>query len=259
VSRSGTLELLVRKLDTHLRLSADERRAILGLPSTVRTLQAGQELSRDGEQPSHCTLVLSGFLCRSRTLLEGKRQILSLHLPGDVPDLDGLHLKSDLSLAALTRSEVVLIPHPALHELCAKFPALAGALWRESLADAAILRERVVMGRRSARARVAHFLCELMARLQAAGLSDGRTGPMPLSQIELADATGLTNVHVNRTLQDLRGEKLIMLSGAKLTVLDWPGLAKVGEFDPTYLGLRRAPSSGPEERDAAPRWTVSHG
>jgi CRP-like cAMP-binding protein len=173
-------------------------------------------------------------------LREGKRQIVSLHIPGDIPDLHGLRIEvMDHALAALTGSEAALIPPAALQELCAKFPAVAGALWRESLADAAVLREWVVsLGRRGSRARIAHFLCELVARFQAAGLSDGQTCPMPLSQTDIGDATGLTNVHVNRIVRDLREARLIALSTSVLQVLDWPGLAAAGEFDPIYLHLR---------------------
>jgi CRP-like cAMP-binding protein len=188
---------------------------------------------------SRSCLLIEGFACRYKTTAEGKRQILSFHIPGEIPDLQSIHLKTmDHSLQTLTRSKVGFITHETLRDLCGRYPRIADALWRDTLIDAAIFREWMInIGRREAYARACHLLCELMTRMRAVGLAQDHTCVLPISQGELADALGISHVHANRVLQDIRKDKLIRLTKSTLTVLDWEGLTRAGEFDPTYLHL----------------------
>jgi len=231
---------LVCKLRTTFNLTAEEEKAIVGLPLIVKGLDADEAIVREGDQPSHCCLLLEGFAYRSKILEGGKRQILSFHTPGDIPDLRSLHLEiMDHNLAALTNSKMALISHDALRALMHAHPRIGDAFWRETLIDAAIFREWVAnVGRRAAYPRVAHVLCEHFLRLKLLGLTDGITCEFPMTQEQLGDATGLSNVHVNRVLQELRKDGLIATTRKSLTVKDWDRLREVGEFDATYLHVR---------------------
>jgi CRP-like cAMP-binding protein len=194
---------------------------------------------REGDRPSECCLVVEGFTCRYKFTAEGKRQIFSFHIPGDIPDLQSLHLKvMDHSLMTLTPCKLAFVPHQSLTGLMRRCPRVADVMWRDTLIDAAIFREWMIgMGRRSAYTRIAHVLCEVLVKMRSVGLANGHGCELPLTQAELGDALGLSTVHVNRSLQELRGDGLIELRGGSLTVLNWDGLKKAGEFDPTYLHL----------------------
>jgi CRP-like cAMP-binding protein len=180
---------------------------------------------------------LEGFTCRYKFTDKGKRQIFSFHTPGDIPDLQSLHLKTmDHALATLTPCKLAFIQHEHLRELFRQHPRLADVCWRDTLIDAAIFREWMLgIGRRSAKTRIAHLFCEMAMRLRAVGLQKRNQVPLPVTQSEVGDALGLSTVHVNRTLQELRGENLLEWENGVLTVLDWEGLTLAGEFDPTYL------------------------
>ena len=143
-------------------------------------------------------------------------------------------------MGTLVPSKVAFIPHESIHELIATHQTLAAALWRDTLIDAAVFREWIVgIGRRSAYTRIAHLLCELLARFRAVALTSDHTFPLPITQAELGDALGLSTVHVNRSLQELRGDGLITTEGRTVIVNDWQGLKKAGEFEPTYLHLAK--------------------
>jgi hypothetical protein len=148
---------------------------------------------------------------------------MSFHIPGEIPDLQSLHLPTmDHSLQTLTRAKVGFITHADLNDLCDLQPRLAGVLWRETLIDAAIFREWMInIGRREAFARACHLLCELLTRMRAVGLAQDYTCELPISQSELGDAMGISHVHANRTLQEIRAAGLISLKGSTLTALDW--------------------------------------
>jgi CRP-like cAMP-binding protein len=237
-SQSG-LNPLVRHLEHMVSLTDEERAAIERLPMQITEIQADQDIVREGDRPSKCFAILEGFAMTFKVTGAGKRQIVAFHIPGDMPDLQSLHLEVlDISVSALTRCKVGFVQHEALRDLCARFPRLADAFWRETLVASSVFREWVMnVGQRQAHARVAHVLCEWVRRMEAMGLAADHTCELPMTQNELADATGMTTVHVNRTLQRLRAEGLISLAGSKLAVLDWEGLKEAGDFDPTYLHL----------------------
>ena len=232
---------LIRKLESIFTLDESERAALLNLPLQLTTLRADQDIVREGDRPTRSCALLEGFAATFKITPEGKRQITAFHIPGDIPDLQSLHLEVlDTSLATLTPCKVGFIQHEALHDLCERCPRIASALWRQTLIDASVFREWTVnVGRREAYARIAHILCELMVRMKAVGLAQDHTCPIPITQNEFADATGLSNVHVNRVLQALRADGLIVLKGDTLQVPDWDQLKQAGDFDPTYLHLQR--------------------
>src|SRR3712207_4139041 len=164
---------------------------------------------------------------------------MAFHIAGDIPDLQSLHLKVlDNSIGTITPCKVGFIQHEALRDLCLRYPRITSGLWRETLIDASVFREWMVsIGRREAYNRIAHLLCEMVLRMKAVGLAEDHRCELPITQAEFGDALGLSTVHVNRTLQELRAAGLITLKGSTLTVLDWEELKRAGDFDPTYLHL----------------------
>jgi CRP-like cAMP-binding protein len=235
------LDLLVRALRTIGELSVDEEEAIRALPGRVRRLEAYEDIVSEGDRPNAISVLISGFACRYKVLEDGRRQIVSFHNAGDVPDAQSLHIgKMDHNLGTLDDTTVLHIAHEAMFDLFRRMPATAALFWRWTLIEASIFREWVLnVGRRDAYQRMAHLLCEVMTRMKAMGLVEGQTCQLPITQAELGDATGLSTVHVNRTLQALRADKLIQLKIGSLTILNWEGLKKAGGFDPGYLHLRQ--------------------
>jgi CRP-like cAMP-binding protein len=232
---------LVRMLESILDLSEDERDVLRKLSGTIKSVDPRQDLVREGDRPSVCCLILDGFAYRYKLTETGKRQIFSFHIPGDIPDLQSLHIDvMDHSLSSLSACKVMFIPHETVRDLVRRCPRIGDAFWRETLIDGAVFREWMLcLGRREAYGHMAHLLCELYVRLKAVGLTNGDGYEFPLTQAEFGDALGLSTVHVNRTLQDLRGDGLITLRSNSVTVLDWDRLREAGEFDPTYLHLRK--------------------
>ena len=230
---------MIRKLESVFTLTNDERQALENLPMQVTVIKADQDIVREGDRPSRSCLIVDGFACTYKMTAQGKRQIVSFNLPGDIPDLQSLHLKVlDNSVSTISQCRVGFITHEALHEICTRYPRIAAAFWRETLIDAAIFREWVTnVGRREGATRMAHVLCELLVRLKAVGLVEDHVCDLPITQGEFADALGFTTVHVNRVFQQMRAEGLIVTQGTRLTIPDWDKLKEVGEFDPTYLHL----------------------
>ena len=230
----------IRKLETQgLRLTDAEQVALLGLPMQIESIRADQDIVREGDRPTRSCLMLEGYAAMYKMTPTGKRQIVAFHMAGDIPDLQSTQLEVlDTSLGTLTPAKVAFIRHEAINELCEQHFRIARALWRQTLIDAAIFREWVVnVGRREALNALAHLMCEFVVRMRAVGLAEDHQCELPMTQAELGDAMGISTVHVNRTLQELRAAGLIRLTGARLTVLDWNRLKEVGEFDPTYLHL----------------------
>ena len=232
-----TLQPMLDKLRLWQKLDAADRQAVLALPHLTRTIDAGQVLVWDGDRPSNVCLMLSGFAFRHKIAGNGLRQILSFHMRGDVIDLHNAVLRvADHNIQMLTDGEVAMIPLEAILELMAARPRLAAALWYETLVDGSIFREWILnVGRRDARTRIAHLLCELALRQEQAGLGDRLAYRMPMTQDQLADATGLTAVHVNRMLKALDLDGLIRRDQRHVTITDWIALARAGDFSGHYL------------------------
>jgi CRP-like cAMP-binding protein len=233
---------LIRKIEQFTALPPDERRNLEAVARRrVIDLADGAELVGEGDRPPGVRLFLEGWACRYKSLADGRRQILGLLLPGDLFDLNLFLLdEMDHAVVALTPLVLAEIPRDALEELLAQSPALAEALSRDLLAQIAIQREWTLnVGRRTALERVAHLLCEIFLRLEAIGLTDGRRCALPLNQAELADATGLSVVHVNRILQQLRSAGLLHLNGRQMELPDLAGLRRLALFNPAYLHRAR--------------------
>jgi CRP-like cAMP-binding protein len=232
---------LVRKLGLREELGLSDRAAILALPVTRRRLDAGQYLAWDGDRPQNCCLLLSGFAYRHKHAGNGGRQILSFHMKGDLLDLQNSLLGiADHNVQMLTSGEVAMIPVEAIRELVFSHPEVGMAMWFETLVEAAIFREWVLnVGRRDARTRIAHLLCEFALRLELAELGKQTAYELPITQEQLADAVALTSVHVNRTLMKLEQDGLISRTKRVISIVDWKALVKVADFEPRYLHLEQ--------------------
>src|SRR5689334_12531487 len=221
-----------------LGLTGEAARAIEAAAAAPRMLRVGEPLVAEGDRPAGVHFVLTGVLKSYRTVDSGSAQTLALHMAGDVLGAQAMALgREAASVVAVTGAQVLLVPAAKLASIMRAQPELAAALWRAVARDAGIQQEWMVgMGRRTARSQIAHLLCEVAARLQTAGQARGDRYDFPLTQTELADAVGLSAVHVNRVLQTLRAEGLMELKRGQLRISDWPRMAQVADFDPAYLG-----------------------
>lgn len=230
---------LIARLRAIAKLDGDDAARVENLPMTMQNIPAGQDVVRDGQIVDQCCMLVDGYLFRHKIGKEGKRQIVSWHVPGDIPDLYSLHLNPiDHNITALGPAVVSFIPHHPFKEMMSGSPHLTHIFWRETLVDASLFREWVVsLGRRDALARIAHMLCELVMRLRVVGLAVADRFRFPASQIDVSDATGMTPVHANRMIQQLRAKGLIEWEGPRIRILDFDGLKQLAEFDDSYLHL----------------------
>jgi CRP-like cAMP-binding protein len=235
--RSGSA--VAAKLEAFAKLSADDRSALAKVAQNVRYVDARRDLISEGDKPRYVHLILDGWGARYKSLPDGKRQIVSLFVPGDFCDVNVYILRHmDHSIGAITRLKVALITPEEMNVLTEGRPRITQALWWHELVTAAIQREWTLnLGQRSAYERLGHLLVELYLRLKTVGRArDGRCD-FPLTQNDLAEATGLTAVHVNRTLQELRSDRLIELERKQLRILDFDRLMDTSMFNPNYLHL----------------------
>jgi CRP-like cAMP-binding protein len=232
---------MVRKLAQHRPLDDSDREAILALPAVRRKVEANQYLVWDGDRAQQTCLLLSGFAIRHKEAGNGSRQILSIHMKGDVLDLQNSLLGlADHNVQMLTAGEIAMIAVEAMRDIAFAYPAVGQAMWHETLIEASIFREWMVnIGRRDARTRIAHLLCEIALRMEKVGLGHSTSYELPITQEQLADCTALTSVHVNRTLMKLEQEGLITRTKREITVVDWTRLVMVADFEPRYLHLER--------------------
>lgn len=235
----STLAPMLRKLQLWVDLDAPQQQALLDLPHSLVVVEKQKVVVREGDAVSHCWLVLSGCCARFKYVGSGARQIVSIHMMGDLVDLQNALLGvADHGVQTLTSCRMAKVPIEALRQLSDTEPAIKDALWFDTLVDASIFREWVAnVGRRDAATRIAHLLCEFGLKMDAIGL-DQLDYELPMTQDQLADATGLTAVHVNRVLQTLEKEGLIERVTAKSVLIgDWRRLAAAGDFQPDYLHL----------------------
>ena len=241
--------MLIRKLESFSPLAPNDRGLIDSIIGNPRLVGPHEDLIREGEAPEHVLLITSGFAYRFKLLPDGTRQIFAYLLPGDLCDLHVFILdEMDHSIGTLSDCMVVDIARKDVLRLLER-PAIARALWWATLVDEGILREALVnMGRRKAEERVAHFLCELLVRLETVGLVSNNAFELPITQTALSDTMSLSTVHINRVLQHLRGRNLITFGGGNVGVLDVEGLKAFSGFDPNYLhlGARRRKRDVPE-------------
>lgn len=231
---------LIRKLERFTRLSdADKRLLQQAATARIVNYDTHQDIIAEGEEPTDVNLILGGWVCRYKQLADGGRQIMSFLLPGDLCDLNIFLLRRmDHALGTLTPVAVAKISRDLLQTMLNADPRLTRALWWEVLVTAAIHREWLVnVGRRTALERVAHLLCEVYFRQAAVGRAKEGRCELPITQVELADALGLSAVHVNRTLRELRLSGLIDWRGKTLAIPDVDALTRIARFSPDYLHL----------------------
>jgi CRP-like cAMP-binding protein len=230
-------DMMIRRLRVNSTLSEDSAAALRALPSVVRDLSEGTVFVREGDRPTQCCVIMSGFAFRSKVTMDGKRQILSFHPAGDLPDLQGVFLeRMDHDLATLSRAKMGFIEHRHIKQLIETRPAIVQALWRETLVDAAIFREWIVsLGARSATARLAHLLAELRQRLAAVGLVADDEFEFPITQSELGEALGISAVHVNRVIAEFRASGVLDIRRNQVRLKDFERLVEIGGFNELYL------------------------
>jgi CRP-like cAMP-binding protein len=233
------LMLVVRKINARTPLSSEDEKAILQLPCERRTFEPSSYLVREGERPVHCGALISGFAFRHKLTAQGARQIVAIHMPGDPLDLQHLFLDvADHNVQTLTRAEMALVPRAELQRIARERPAVGVAFMVNMLVDSSIFREWVTnVGRRDARTRLAHLICEFAVRMDRQQLMEEYGCELPMTQEQLADSTGLTSVHVNRTLKGLEAEGLIVRERRSVRFPHWERLKEAADFTERYLHL----------------------
>ena len=228
---------LISRLRISSAIADEEIKEIESLPISVRQYPAETAVVRDGERATECCLIVDGFCARSKTIASGKRQILSLHIPGEIPDLMSLFLHvMDHDLTTLTPATLGFISHDNLRKLHRRSPRVAEMFWRDTLIDSAMFREWIVnVGQRPAPARLAHVMIELRERLRLIGRVDGDSFEMPLTQEQIGEALGITAVHANRVIKQVRQEGVVEFSRGRVTVLDEQKFQELADFDGRYL------------------------
>lgn len=231
------LATLIDKLKSLGPLDAGDVAAIDALPVREERPSSGARIVSEGARVAQCCVLLSGYACRSKRTSEGRRQIVSFHIPGDILDLQHLLLEvADHNVEMITDAAIAWIPVQALRTLAREHPNVGTALWRDTLIEASIFREWVLnVGQRDGRARIAHMLCEFAFRRAVAGQGELEELELPITPQQIADATGMTTIHVNRMLRALREEGVIRRENSGLEITDWDGIRRVAGFRPAYL------------------------
>jgi len=248
VTAPEALGLFVDRLLLRSELNAPQQAMITSLPGHVSRVPPCHDIILPGDHTDRSCLVASGLVGRFDMMADGRRQIVALYLPGEMCDLHSVPVPtSGWGLEALAGSTLVFIPHAALRE-AASDPAIAMAFWRDTVTDGSLLAKWAAnLGRKQAMPRLAHLFCEMGVRMERRGLGRRADYDLPITQAQLADAVGLTSVHLNRTLKALRDEGVIF-SGRKVRIADWAGLSQLAEFDPAYLLLSDRVAVQPDGR-----------
>jgi CRP-like cAMP-binding protein len=239
------LDPLLHKLQQWVPLDAHERAAVLALPCRVQKAERGKYIIRDGDVATNSCLLIRGFAFRQKLVRDGGRSISAIHMRGDLVDLQNSLLGvADHSVQTLTPCTLAFIPREAVKQIAFSLPNVGMAMWYDTLVDASIFREWIAnIARRNAACRIAHLLCEFGTRLEAAGLGPKLDYELPMSQEQIADCTGLTSVHVNRTLMALQASGDIVRSNRHVAIADWDKLRTTADFRADYLHLASAVAS----------------
>jgi CRP-like cAMP-binding protein len=237
------IEALLLNLRSRDVLTAEESTRLREIIVNGRSFMPGEDIVVEGSRPGYSTLMIEGLSARYKDMTDGSRQITALQVPGDFVDLHAFLLKKlDHGIVALSPCRVAFADHSDLKKISETMPHLARLLWLNTIIDAAINREWISsMGRRSKRAHIAHLICELYVRLRTVEQVDNWSFRFPLTQAELADAMGISLVHVNKTLQMLKREDVFTWENRILRIINWDRLQEIAEFDDTYLSLRVEP------------------
>jgi CRP-like cAMP-binding protein len=234
-------QALIRKLKEHSRLAGEDLVAINALSHVDRHLEPDEDLIRQGDDPEVSAVVISGLVARYHLLPDGRRQYLSFHMTGDMPDSQALFIdRMDHAVCAIGPAVVASIPHKDLLATFQRRPSIGFAIWRETLIDAAIFREAITNNSaRSMPARMGHLFCELFYRARASGLTEDNRFPAPITLVQLGETLGMSIATVNRTLQELRTTRAVDFVRGELQVADWKRLIDIAQFNPGYLHLKR--------------------
>jgi CRP-like cAMP-binding protein len=234
-------DIITRKLCEHSRLDDKDIAALRSLPVQSRKLRPNEDFIRQGDRPEVSALVTQGMVARYHLLRGGRRQYLSFHMTGDLPDAQTLFIeRMDHAVCAIGEASIALISHEKICDMFKRRPEVGFAIWRETLIDAAIFREAITNNSsRPAASRMAHLFCELYYRARAAGLARPGSCRLPFHQGQIGEALAMSIVTVNRTIQTLRRTGAMEFRNGTLTVLDWKKLAELGDFDPSYLNLKK--------------------
>ena len=248
-SEKPALTLFLQRLLLRSPLNREEQEAILSLSGEKQRYGSRRDIVSPGQTVQSACLVARGLVARYDQMRSGLRQVTSYYISGDMCDLHSVVVpQASWSISAVDNATVIRIPHSQLRELCLTYPAIALAFWRDGTVDASIFAKWVGnIGRRNAKARIAHIMCEMGLRSEAARLGERTSFELNATQEQLAEATGLTAVHVNRTLQEIRKEGLLSFSKGHVEIADWGALEATAEFDPAYLLLDQ-----PQPRIAQP-------
>jgi CRP-like cAMP-binding protein len=235
-------DLLLRKLQAISQLPEAERAEAVSIVGIVQVVEPHKEIVEDGSSPTHSCLLVSGLAFRYKILPEGRRQILSFHIGGDILDLYSFVLrKMDHAIASITPCTIAKIQHSSLERVMDKYPHLAKVLWRDTLIDSAIYREWMInIGRRTAEQRLAHLICEMFCRMHTVGLAQEHSFTFPVTQTDIADCLGISLVHVNRVVKKLREDGLLTFERSSVVVEDWDRLFDFSEFDSTFLHTNKS-------------------
>ena len=233
------IDLFIRKLRARHELSREEEAALRGMRWTERRFERNQVMVRVGEELDHSMLLMAGFALRCKYAADGARQILEINLSGDFIDLHGFILQRlEHEIVAASRCEIAAVPHSEVRRITEQFPRLGRVLWFQTLIDAAIHREwMLVLGKKRGRSRVAQLFCEMAARMRIVGLPIAEGYRLPFNQQDLADITGMTPVHLNRCLKELRDANLVTFRNGQVDIHDLEGLTRDATFNPEYLHL----------------------
>ncbi|MDB5553574.1 MAG: transcriptional regulator, Crp/Fnr family [Rhizobium sp.] len=240
---SKALQILIRKLREHSRLSGEDLANVNALHHTIRELKSGEDLIRQGDDPDVSAVVVSGMVARYHLLQNGVRQYLSFHMAGDMPDSQALFIdRMDHAVCAIGPAVIASIPHKELLAAFNRRPSVGFAIWRETLIDAAIFRETITNNSaRSMPARMGHLFCELFYRARASGLTKDNRFAAPISLVQLGETLAMSIASVNRTLQELRASRTVDFQRGVLHVRDWESLVELAQFNPGYLHQKKPP------------------
>jgi CRP-like cAMP-binding protein len=240
---------LIAKLAAFTDLTPVDREWLATISCTTIPVEADTTLIDEGDVPHDVILIMEGFAYRYKTTPEGGRQIFAYLVPGDFCDLHVALLdEMDHSIGTLSACRVVKIPKRTVVDLTDNHPTLAKAFWWCSLVDEATLREWLVnVGQRTSIQRIAHLFCEMHVRLDAVNLTVGGSFELPITQAELGDTVGMSNVHVNRSLKSLRETGLMTFRGRSVRIPDVDKLKHFASFNPNYLHLNRRGSPSQEQ------------
>lgn len=244
------MRAFIRKLEHFSSFNEEERAVLESLSDLAVMVEPRHDIICEGETPRGVNLIVDGYAVRYKALADGRRQILGYFVPGDICDLRIFLLKRmDHSISTLTRAAIRTIPEKQIDEVIERFPRITRALWWATLVEESITREWLLsMGQRTALERLAHLFCEIYHRAGAVGLAKDSSVELPLRQSDLAEMTGLSVVHVNRVLQQLRKRSVIKFDGRVLTIARLEQLKTIALFDPLYLHMRDNPAAQTSDR-----------